>query len=271
MGTQFKGLRQAMKGALQLVYPPQCMACSDTVSDVGTLCPTCWREADFITGPTCAACGAALPGDGVAADVPEQATGTAHSDAAWPDVAAPPLKCDDCLAIPRPWQSGHAVLTYRGTGRKLVLMLKHGDRLDIVKPLGDWLAAAAAPLISPDTLVVPVPLHYRRLFQRRYNQAGLLAARVAHHHGVPHLPELLHRRRHTPMQDHRDIDARFRNIEGAFAVRPRFRAMIQERPILLIDDVMTSGATLGAISDILLDAGTGSISIAVLARAVKET
>lgn len=229
------------------------MACGDTVSDVGALCPACWRETDFIAGSACATCGAPLPDDGVAAQ----------------GAAAP--KCDDCLAVPRPWRNGRAALTYLGTGRKLVLMLKHGDRLDIASPLGDWLAAAAAPLISPATLVVPVPLHYRRLFHRRYNQASLLAARVAKAHGASHLPELLRRRRHTPMQEGRGIDARFRNIQGAFALRPRYQDLIRNRPVLLVDDVMASGATLTAASDTLLDAGAGSISVAVLARAVKET
>lgn len=162
-------------------------------------------------------------------------------------------------------------MTYRGPGRKLTLMLKHGDRLDVAGALGDWLANAATPLIRSDTLVAPVPLHFRRLLGRRYNQAELLAARVAQRHDRLLVPDLLFRTRHTPSQDHRGVDQRFANLEGAIGVRPRHLALIADRHVLLVDDVMASGATLAAASGALLDAGAARISVAVLARAVKET
>lgn len=246
-----------MKGALRLVYPPQCMGCGETVAQTGALCPACWREADFISGAGCYACGAPVPDGGDAVDA-------RHS-------AAPALICNECLATPRPWQRGRAALTYRGTGRQLALMLKHGDRLDIAASLGQWVAAAAEPLVQDGMLVVPIPLHPMRLFKRRYNQAQLLARPVARAHGLKLLAHLLYRTRHTPPQDHRKAHERFANLDGAFALQPRYRSLIQGRPILLVDDVMASGATISTAAACLTNAGAGPISIAVLARAVKET
>lgn len=245
-----------MKGALRLVYPPQCLSCSGPVAEEGGLCPDCWREAEFIQGSCCSRCGVPLPGDGL-------------DDAA--DEAAGLLVCDDCLAVQRPWLRGRAALAYRGTGRKLALMLKHSDRLDLAPALGDWVARAAQPLVRPDMLVVPVPVHLRRLLKRKYNQAELLAQRVARAHGLAHRPQLLRRIRHTPMQDHGSVADRFANVDGALVVPVRMAPLVEGRAVLLVDDVMASGATLAAAAEALRAAGAGPISVVVLARAVKDT
>ncbi len=244
-----------MKGALRLLYPPQCVACGAPVADggddPGQLCPACFPDTRFITGAACARCGVPLPDAGTGADDPS-------------------LCCDDCLSIARPWQRGRAAMVYAGTGRRLVLALKHGDRPDLAPALAAWLARAAAPLVEPDTVVAPVPLHLRRLLKRRYNQAALISGRVARAHGVTHLPDLLLRRRHTAAQDHRGVSDRFANIEGALAVNPRHAAAVAGRPVLLVDDVMASGATMAAAAEALQAAGSGPVSVAVLARAVKD-
>ncbi|WP_323716496.1 double zinc ribbon domain-containing protein [Paracoccus aminovorans] len=245
-----------MKGALRLVYPPQCLSCGAPVAEEGGLCPDCWREAEFIQGSCCSRCGVPLPGDGL-------------EDAA--DEAAGLLVCDDCLAVQRPWLRGRAALAYRGTGRKLALMLKHSDRLDLAPALGDWVARAAQPLVRPDMLVVPVPVHLRRLLKRKYNQAELLARRVARAHGLSHRPQLLRRIRHTPMQDHGSVADRFANVDGALVVPARMAPLAEGRAVLLVDDVMASGATLAAAAEALRAAGAGPISVVVLARAVKDT
>lgn len=137
-------------------------------------------------------------------------------------------------------------------------------------PLGRWLAQAAAPLIMPDMLVVPVPLHPRRLLRRRYNQAALLAARLARQQRLPMLPVALRRLRHTPMQDHRRAEDRFENQEAAIGVAPRARHRIAGRPVLLVDDVMASGATLSAAAGALVAAGSGPVSVVTLARALRD-
>jgi predicted amidophosphoribosyltransferase len=244
-----------MKGALRLLYPPQCVACGAPVAnggeDPGQLCPACFPETRFVTGAVCARCGVPLPDDGTGAGDP------------W-------LCCDDCLSIARPWQNGRAALVYSGAGRRLVLALKHGDRPDLAPALAAWLARAAAPLMQPDMIVAPIPLHLRRLLKRRYNQAALISSRVARAQGAAHLPDLLLRRRHTAGQDHRGVGDRFANIAGAIAVNPRRVAAVQGRPVLLVDDVMASGATMAAATEALLAAGSGPVSVAVLARAVKD-
>ena len=240
-----------MKATVATVFPPQCLDCGGSVTDSGALCPTCWGEADFIGGCICDRCGAPLPG--LAAVEGEE-----------------PLACDECLATPRPWAQGRASLVYAGSGRRLALALKHADRPDLAPALGRWLAVAAAPLVGPETLVVPVPMHPLRLLRRKYNQAALLAAAVARAHGLRVLPAALRRQRHTPMQDHRSVEDRFANVSGAITLARRAQAALAGRPVLLIDDVMASGATLAAAAEALEAAGAGPVAVAVLARAVKD-
>lgn len=228
----------------------------------GGLCPDCWREAEFITGPACAGCGAPVfggEGEGGAGD------GRAGNGG---DGAG--TSCDECVAMPRPWQGARAALVYRGTGRRLVLMLKHGDRADLAVVLGRWMADAAAPLILPGMAVVPVPVHPRRLMRRKYNQAALLAHQIARRHRLGMLPAALHRLRDTPMQDHRSLADRWQNQAQALAVTPRMAARLRGRAVLLVDDVMASGATLTAAAGALAAAGAGPIRVALLARAVKD-
>ena len=146
-----------MQSVIRAIYPAQCVACETQTQAENGLCGTCWRETRFIDGTICDTCGAPLPGD---------------SD-------GQRLQCDDCMAIARPWDRGRAALVYTGIGRKLVLGLKHGDRTDLVEPAGLWMARLARALIHPDTVVVPVPLHWMRLLRRRYNQAALLAQVIA--------------------------------------------------------------------------------------------
>ncbi|WP_240602414.1 double zinc ribbon domain-containing protein [Paracoccus endophyticus] len=253
MGLILRGLAAAMKGALGAVFPPQCLSCGEGVAADGALCPACWREAEFIGASACARCGVPVPGDAPQSE----------------DEAAA-LVCDDCLMRDRPWRHGRAALVYGGTGRALVLALKHGDRPDLAPPLGRWLAAAAAPLVRPGMLVVPVPLHPRRMLRRKYNQAALLAAQVARTHGLTHRPALLQRTRHTEMQDHRGVADRFANVAGALRVAPRHTAAVLGRAVLLVDDVMASGATAAAAAEALIAAGSGPVSVAVLARAQRK-
>jgi ComF family protein len=237
-----------LQGALQLLYPPQCISCSEPViSDFG-LCAECWLETPFIAGLVCDQCGLPLPGT---------ETNTR-------------VLCDDCMTIARPWDRGRAAIMYRDNGRRLVLALKHGDRMDLARPATDWLRKAAAPILQPGMLVVPVPLHWVRLIQRRFNQAALLSRGIAQAAGLEHCPDALVRRRSTGSQDGKTRDARFANLVGAFAVPKRRERRIEGRDILLVDDVMTSGATFSAATEVLMSAKARSVSVLSLARVAKD-
>lgn len=242
-----------MKAALRMIYPPQCLDCGVPVGQDGALCPGCWRDCEFVTGCACQRCGVPLPG---------YAALEGRDDAA--------LICDDCLVMDRPWRQGRAALAYRGVGRSLVLKLKHGDRPDLAMPLGGWLAVAAAPLLRPGMVVAPIPLHPRRMLSRKFNQAALLSAQVARTHGLTHAPGLLLRNRPTVAQDHRSHSERHENIRGAISVADRLGIQLRGRPVLLVDDVMASGATMTEAARSLTEAGFGPISVAALARAVKD-
>ena len=237
-----------LQALLQLVYPPQCISCGAKVTSDFGLCSDCWRETPFVTGLVCHTCGVPLPGEDVQADV----------------------RCDDCLTIARPWTAGRAALLYRDNGRNLVLALKHGDRLDLARPAADWMLKVAQPILLPGMIVAPIPLHWLRLVKRRYNQAALLSSRIAKLAGLQHCPDLLLRRRSTGSQDGLSREGRFANMTDALSLHPRHAILVAGRHVLLVDDVMTSGATLAAGSEACVAAGAIGVSVLVMARVAKD-
>jgi len=236
-----------MQSLLHLAFPPQCVACAAPVGADFALCGPCWRDMPFIAGLACESCGVPLPGE-----APAEA-----------------VHCDDCLAIARPWRRGRAAMLYQGTARRLVLALKHGDRLDLVRPAAGWMARVAAPFVLPETVLVPVPAHRLRLWARRYNQAALLAQALARRIDRPCLPDLLTRTRRTPILDGMSREARFQTLAQAIRPAPDARARLAGRPVVLIDDVMTSGATLAAAAEACQAAGAAEVAVLVLARVAK--
>jgi ComF family protein len=237
-----------LQSVLRLIYPPQCLSCAEPVASDFALCPACWRDARFIGGLVCDCCGLPLPGE----------------------EAGEPVHCDDCLTIARPWTRGRAALMYSGTGRRIVLGLKHADRLDYARAAAGWMARAARPILLPDMLVAPVPLHWTRLLKRRYNQSALLANAVARATGLTACPDLLVRSRNTGSQDGRDRTGRFQNMADAIRVHPRRADRLPGRAILLVDDVMTSGATLAAASEACLAVGATEVRVLSLARVGRD-
>lgn len=239
--------RAAVQSGLRLVYPPGCVLCGERVLTGGGLCPACWREVAFLRDRLlCDACAVPLPGE-----------------------AGGPEHCDDCLASGRPWQRGRAALAYADGGRRLVLALKHGDRPELAVHAAPWLARAASDLLTPGALIVPVPAHWRRRLARRYDQAAELARALARAAGRECAHRGLIRRRATLPQDRRGLAQRFAALDGAIAPGPE-AARLAGRDVVLVDDVMASGATLTAATAAAREAGAARVDVAVLARAVKR-
>jgi predicted amidophosphoribosyltransferase len=181
-----------------------------------------------------------------------------------------PEHCDDCLTIARPWSRGRSALLYKDNARTMVLALKHGDRLDLARPAAQWMLRAAGPILEPGMLVAPVPLHWMRLFLRRYNQSVLLSQALAGAAALEHCPDLLTRSRSTPRQEGRGRDARFANVQGVIALHPRQGKRAEGRHVLLVDDVMTSGATLAAAAEACVAGGARAVSVLTMARVAKD-
>lgn len=248
MGSVAATAREALAALRRALYPPACASCGALTDGDWALCGPCWREAGFLLGAlVCDCCGVPLPG---------RDEGAVH--------------CDDCLCRPRPWSKGRAALPYRGTGRSLVLALKHADRTDLAKPLGLWLAAAAPPLRLPDQILVPLPLHLTRPLRRRHNQAQLLAREAGRALGLPILPDALVRLRATQSLGHEGREARARAMADAIAPHSRRGDTLRGRPVLLVDDVITSGATMAAAAQAARLAGATDVRVLAVARALLE-
>lgn len=236
-----------MQKVLTLLYPAQCALCRALVEPGGTLCGACWAETPFIDGLVCDACGVPLMG--------EDGGGRAL--------------CDDCIAAPRPWRRGRAALEYHGNARRLVLGLKHGDRQDLVAPSATWMVRAAREIVHPGMRIVPIPLHWYRLFRRRFNQSAALSRHIAHALDLIACPDALIRSRPTPPQSG-TIDLRSANVADAIHPHPRRSVALAGRDVLLVDDVMTSGATFAAATQACHAAGAQQVSTLALARVVKD-
>ncbi|MCI4663622.1 MAG: ComF family protein [Neomegalonema sp.] len=238
--------------ALDWLYPPSCMACGAPTERAGALCGACWRDMRQLDNNACAICAAPF-----AYDIPNL-----------------PPHCADCAESPRGWRRGAAVCLYEGVGRDLVLALKHGDRLDAAKSMGAWMARAGAALLAAERgeapMLVPIPLHWTRRAKRRFNQSLELARAVAAASDATLAADVLRRPRATPSQGGLDRKARRQNVDGAFALRKSAIARINGRRVVLIDDVMTTGATLSSAASHLRAAGASQIDVLVFARAARD-
>ena len=227
---------------LDLVFPPLCIACRQPGGSQG-FCAACWSEVQFLDGPLCTRCG-------IPFDVPLEG------------------ECAACLAHPPSFDKARAILRYDDVSRTPILGLKHADRLDLVPGFGQWLERAGRDLIGGSDLIVPVPLHRFRLWRRRYNQAAELARALSRRTGLAVDTGAVIRSRPTPSQGAMpSAKARRRNVLGAFHVPNREH--VAGRHILLVDDVLTTGATAEAASRALRRAGAAGVQILALARVVR--
>lgn len=234
--------RRGGRGLLDALLPPCCLACDEPVLDQGTVCGACFAGLHGIVAPLCHNCGVPFEHEGQAEDG----------------------LCPACIAHPPAFERARAAFTYNDAVARLILPLKYGDRTELAGPLARWMARAGAALLEEAEVIVPVPLHRRRLFSRRYNQSSLLAVQLGQLAARPVVPDALSRVRATPSLGTLGAEARRAVMAGAIRVGPRAR--ITDRRVLLVDDVLTSGATAGACAEALLAAGAAWVEVLVVAR-----
>lgn len=245
------GLLAAGRMLLDVILPPHCLSCGVIVDEPGSLCPECWDKVTFLGPPLCGHCG--MPFE---FDVGEQAL------------------CAACIRRPPIYERARAVLNYDDASRDLILGFKHADRTEAAPAFGRWLARAGGELIAEADIIAPVPLHWARLWRRRYNQSALLAqalARTTRAGGrhLPVIPDLLVRHRRTPPQGGLGAAGRARNVRGAFRINAKFQARVRGARVLLVDDVLTTGATVEACARVLLRSGAGAVDVLTLARVAR--
>ena len=238
-------LGAVLRGALDVLLPLNCLTCDRPVQAPGQFCAACFRSVAFVTEPFCAHCG-----------VPFAHAGQGGAE----------RLCPGCRLHPGPWAEARAALRYDGHAKRVLLPFKHADRPDLAAALAPMMARAGAALLRRAELLVPVPLHRRRLFARRYNQAALLAQALGRIGRRQAVPDLLRRTRPTVTLGELGATARAEAVAGAFAVRPHRAALLPGRRVLLVDDVMTSGATAAACTEVLLAAGAAAVDVLVAAR-----
>ncbi|MEZ5892864.1 MAG: ComF family protein [Parvularculaceae bacterium] len=233
--------------ALDLVLPPRCPLTQEELVSHGALGAAAWGAAHFIEAPFCARCGVPFAAD-YGAEV----------------------ECPSCIAAPPDFDRARAALVYNDASYKLIVGFKHSDRTELARMFGEWMARAGKGLLSSASVLTPVPLHAQRLRSRRYNQSALLAQAVAKQSGAALSLDDLVRRRATPPQKDLSADARRRNVAGAFGFRSdHAKARFKGAHVVLIDDVLTTGATLSAAARTLKRAGAAKVDALVLARVIK--
>jgi ComF family protein len=237
------------RSALDMLLPPVCLTCDRPVAAPGQFCAGCFAATTFISAPCCAACGLPLRSR---------------------DEGGEEGLCRDCRYAPPPWEAARAALRYDAQAARLLLPFKYADRPELADAMAAMMARAGAELLARAEVLVPVPLHRRRLFTRRYNQASLLAVALARRAGRPVCRDALCRTRATAALGHLGASARAAALAGAFAVRPHRAGDVRGRRVLLIDDVLTSGATARACTHVLLVAGAAAVDVLAVARTTHD-
>jgi ComF family protein len=239
-----QGLRASLRLGLDTALPPLCPSCRDLVTDNG-LCPTCWSKLAFIAPPYCPRLGIPFAYD-----------------------PGPGILSMQAIADPPAYQRARAAVRYDDVARKLVQAFKYGDRLDLSPLLGRWMSRAGQDLFAGADALVPVPLHWRRLWARRFNQSAALAEAISRESGIAVAHAPLRRVKATAQQVGLSRAERATNVQGAFRVAPSAKGEVTGRRLILIDDVLTSGATSDACARALLRAGAAQVDVLVFARVV---
>ncbi|HWP15662.1 MAG TPA: ComF family protein [Xanthobacteraceae bacterium] len=239
-----QGLRATLRLGLDTALPRLCPACRDLITDRG-VCPACWSKLAFIAAPYCPRLGIPFAYD-----------------------PGPGILSMQAIADPPAYQRARAAVRYDEVAAKVVHAFKYGDRLDLAPLLGGWMVRAGKELFEDADALVPVPLHWRRLWSRRFNQSAALAQAISRATAIPVAHTALRRVKATAQQVGLSRAERATNVQGAFRAEHGAKADVAGRRVIVIDDVLTSGATSDACARALLRAGAAQVDVLVFARVV---
>jgi ComF family protein len=241
---QFKRFAQgAMEWPARLLFPPVCAGCRRHVSQPGALCAACWPKLRFLEKPWCEVMGTPFTQD--------MGDGFLSAEA---------------IANPPPFERARAAVSYTGVARPMVQGLKYGDRTDLAPWMARWMLRAGAELVADADVVVPVPLHWLRFLQRRFNQSAELARAVSNLSGLPFAPSAVERVKRTRRQVGLARREREDNVRAAFRVPAERDMEVRGRRVLIVDDVFTTGATVTAVAQALKKGGAGAVDVLTFAR-----
>ncbi|MDD9798531.1 MAG: ComF family protein [Alphaproteobacteria bacterium] len=236
---------QLITPTLDFFLPPRCATCDIVLARAPALCGQCWSKLDFIDGPICNRTGAPLPFD-----------------------LGPQTISLNAMRHPPAYHHARAALYYTDTARVLIRRFKFHDRPELANLMVPWLLRAGEKLLAHADIIMPVPLHWTRLFGRRFNQSAELARKLADLTGIDMQVEWLRRTRRTPQQIGLTRADRRKNLRGAFTVPKKYYRFLRGKQVVLIDDVMTTGATVEACAKVLRRVGVAQINVLTVARVV---
>lgn len=228
------------------LFPSRCLICHDLLQETGSLCRDHFHALNLVGDPCCTLCGFPF----------EFSSGES-------------VLCAECIHNPPAYDTGRTVMHYDSLSRVLITRLKYGDYTDLAVTLAPMLHRAGGAFLSDCDMIIPVPLHWRRLLQRTYNQSALLGGLVSQLSGVPMLPDGMVRTRHTPQQAGLDRKDRLKNVKRAFTVNHRHADRLAGARVCLIDDVITTGATIDACCRALKQARVEKIYVLSMARTLR--
>jgi len=247
LAKRFVASVRALAGlTLDAALPPLCPACRDLVADHGALCAACWGKLNFIARPYCERLGIPFTYD-----------------------PGPGILSMEAIADPPAYGRARAAVQYDEIARTLVHAFKYGDRIDLAASMGRWIANAGQEVLADADALVPVPLHWRRQWARRFNQSASLAREISAASGVPVIDDALKRVRATRQQVGLTQAERETNVQGAFGLTPEGKAIVRGKRLILVDDVLTSGATVDTCTRVLLRSGALNVDVLVFARVVQ--
>ena len=232
---------------LNLLYPPVCISCHDTVDTPNSLCSTCWTSISWLSQPACEIC-------------------------YFPFEYATPNStiCASCIANPPLYDKARSVFLYDEHSRKLITSFKYGDKTHTAKTYAQWMTKTGMELLNESDFICPVPMHWKRLFLRKYNQAALLTRHISKQHLTPALYFLLQKKQHNVPQASLTKKQRLHNTKGVFTFNPRYTHLVNGKTIALIDDVTTTNATVNECAKLLKKNGVARVNVLTLGKTLEN-